>query len=257
MKKDGYYDKNFYANMVDAEKITAVTSAQEIVPYILKLFPKTTSVVDVGCATGTWLKVFAEHGIKDIRGIDGSWVARSSLLIPTNQFQEYNLGKKYIADRQFDLVISLEVAEHIEAKKADNFIDTLTSLGTVVIFSAAIPNQGGTLHVNEQYQSWWARKFEKRGYVPFDVFRLRFNHDERCRIEYAQNMILYVKEDVIGQYPQIEKFMCGGVLDFIHPGAIVVKSSHAWKYIFYVQKMVIQAICKKILHKFGIRTKTV
>lgn len=52
--------------------------------------------------------------------------------------------------KPFDVAESLEVAEHFEAKYAQNFINLLTSLSDIIIFSAAIPLQGGTHHVNEQ-----------------------------------------------------------------------------------------------------------
>jgi 2-polyprenyl-3-methyl-5-hydroxy-6-metoxy-1,4-benzoquinol methylase len=52
--------------------------------------------------------------------------------------------------RAFDLVISLEVAEHLPESAADAFIDSLVRHGDVILFSAAIPFQGGHRHINEQ-----------------------------------------------------------------------------------------------------------
>ena len=65
--------------------------------------------------------------------------------------------------RRFDLVNCLEVAEHLDASRADSFVDDLCALGDVVVFSAAIPGQGGTHHVNEQFQSYWQERFRRNG----------------------------------------------------------------------------------------------
>jgi hypothetical protein len=49
--------------------------------------------------------------------------------------------------------------------------DSLVSRGPVIVFSAAIPYQGGTNHTNEQWPEYWARHFSAKGYVPVDCVR--------------------------------------------------------------------------------------
>lgn len=57
-------------------------------------------------------------------------------------------------NRRFDLAMTIEVAEHLTPVRADSFVEDLTRLSDVVLFSAAIPAQGGINHVNEQWQSY-------------------------------------------------------------------------------------------------------
>jgi hypothetical protein len=96
---------------------------------------------------------------------------------------------------KFDLVQSLEVAEHLPERSADNFISFLCSLGPVVLFSAAIPFQGGTNHINEQWPEYWARLFLKHGFLPFDAIRDQVWDDPIVTFYYAQNALLFVQTD--------------------------------------------------------------
>jgi SAM-dependent methyltransferase len=132
----------------------SLRSARTVVPIVMELL-KPGSVVDVGCGRGTWLSVFAEHGIADVVGVDGDYVDRRTLLIPPDRFVAHDLTTPLRLHRTFDLVVSLEVAEHLPVACAGEFVASLTSLGSAVLFSAAVPGQGGTHHVNERWQDYW------------------------------------------------------------------------------------------------------
>ncbi len=167
-------------------------SAREIAPLVLDLV-QPRSVIDVGCATGTWLAAFRELGVADALGVDGDYVAREKLEIPVGSFRPFDLTRPLRLKRHFDLVVSLEVAEHLPESCAAQFVESLTLLGPVVLFSAAIPHQGGVHHVNEQWQDYWAAHFRARGYVPVDCIRGSVWQNERVEYWYAQNTILYIE----------------------------------------------------------------
>ena len=169
-------------------------SASVIVPLVLALVgPR--SVVDVGCGSGTWLSVFRELGVDDVVGIDGEWVDGEALEIPPELFVVFDLTEPVRLDRRFDLVVSLEVGEHLAAESARTYVDSLVSLGPVVLFSAAIPFQRGTHHVNEQWPGYWAGLFADRGYAAVDCVRKSVWDDERVDWHYAQNTLLFVCRD--------------------------------------------------------------
>lgn len=65
-----------------------------------------------------------------------------------------------------------------------------------MLWSAAIPFQGGSGHVNEQYPAYWFEKFSKRGYVCFDVIREQIWDSPDVAWYYAQNIPLYVERSV-------------------------------------------------------------
>ena len=170
-------------------------SARVIASLVYDLV-KPASVLDVGCATGTWLAEWTAAGVPDVLGIDGDYVDRTALRIPPDQFEPVNLAQPFSLGRTFDLVQTLEVAEHLDHAHADAFVDSLTRHGDVILFSAAIPGQGGTHHVNEQWPSYWAAKFARAGYSVYDVIRPQIWDDQRVANFYRQNILLFARDRV-------------------------------------------------------------
>lgn len=171
-------------------------SAKVIVPLVLDLL-KPASVVDVGCGPGTWLSVFHESGIEDYLGLDGQWVDVEQLKIPLERFRRTDLSQPVLLDREFDLVVSLEVAEHLPAQAADGFVRSLTGLGRAVLFSAAIPYQGGVHHVNEQWPGYWIERFAANGFEAVDAVRHRIWNDPAVEFCYAQNTFIFARRDFL------------------------------------------------------------
>lgn len=137
--------------------------------------------------------MYKNHGWK-VKGVDGGDGPEDALMIDKSEFVRYDFRRKYTDTKKYTLAMSLECAEHIPEANADEFIDTLTSLSDVILFSGALPYQRGRGHVNEQYPSYWIKKFEDRGYQVLDVIRPRVWMDERVRGFYAQNAFIYVKK---------------------------------------------------------------
>lgn len=109
-------------------------------------------MVDIGCGVGTWLRVARDkHNINMVIGLDGDYVPRQYLQIEGSCFIPSNLEnyrvdeilEKLEGKQKFDIAVCLEVAEHIRRKSARGFIDNLCRLSDMVIFSAAVPGQGG------------------------------------------------------------------------------------------------------------------
>jgi SAM-dependent methyltransferase len=189
------YSTQFYRNLRDG----SLCSAREVIPLLLELI-QPSSVIDVGCGVGTWLAVFSEYGIRDIWGVDGGYVDPSLLEIPVERFLAADLEKPLRLDRKFDLAISLEVGEHLPSEYASLYIETLTNLSPVILFSAAIPFQGGQNHVNEQWPEYWADLFRRRRYVPVDLLRKRIWENPRVDWWYAQNILMFLNEEALSDY---------------------------------------------------------
>lgn len=189
------YDREFYRFLHQQ----TVYAARTVLAEVFSVCPEIRSVVDLGCGTATWLAVLRESGIRDIQGADGPWVEKEFLHIPMEKFRPVDLKKPIDLGRKYDLAISLEVAEHLSPDAAGTFIASLTGLADFVLFSAAIPHQGGRNHINEQWPEYWVQLFQKNGFVAVDFIRARIWNDEEIPNCYRQNILMFIKQNRIGE----------------------------------------------------------
>ncbi|MCI5165514.1 MAG: methyltransferase domain-containing protein, partial [Candidatus Electrothrix sp. GM3_4] len=186
MKND--YGHDFYKDRHNK----TIYSATKVISIILDALPKVNSAIDFGCGVGTWLSVLKEKGVCEVQGLDGPWVEKDLLEIPHDNFRQINFEGIISCDKQYDLAISLEVAEHLSDKSAVRFVESLTAASDFILFSAAILFQGGNGHVNEQWPDYWADMFAKRGFVALDIVRSKIWNDSQIPTWYRQNILLYV-----------------------------------------------------------------
>ena len=190
------YSSRYYEGL----KEDSAASARETVPLVLGMVPA-RSVVDVGCGSGTWARAYADAGCS-VLGIDGDIVRPEQLLIPVESFQRANLAQPLRLDRTFDLVNCLEVAEHLDGSRADGFVADLARLGDAILFSAAVPGQGGTHHVNEQWASYWISRFQSQGFTALDAIRPQLWDNPKVAWWYVQNAFLFIRTSRLGDFRQ-------------------------------------------------------
>lgn len=179
----GNYTKEYY----DQYREGSFRSAMVILP-IVQEYLKVSSVVDVGCGGGEWLRAAGLLGIDFCRGVDPN-VEATEMIYKLDATKEASLA---VSIGRFKLAVCVEVAEHIDACHADFLVEQLCGLAPAVLFGAAIPGQGGEHHVNEQWPQYWVEKFKARGYIAIDCIRRRVWNDENVDPWYAQNTILFV-----------------------------------------------------------------
>lgn len=153
-----------------------------------------SSVLDVGCGRGIWLASWAASGVERMLGVDGDYVPRDTLVIPKEHFRAIDISKPFDLNDRFDLVQCLEVAEHVPTESADTLIGNLCRHGDVILFSAAIPGQGGEFHVNEQPYEYWRAKFAARGYTTVDFVRAPVRRIREIEPWYRFNTFVFVNE---------------------------------------------------------------
>jgi SAM-dependent methyltransferase len=219
------YGPDFYAHR---DQDTA-PSAEAVLSAVLEVLPPIRSAVDVGCGVGTWLACLKGKGVAEVFGVDGPWLDPARLIIPRDAFVQADLGLPLRLERRFDLALSLEVAEHLPPERAGSFVADLCALADCVLFAGAVPHQGGTGHVNEQWQEYWAGLFDALGYAPVDAVRPRVWSNEAVRVWYRQNTLLYVRRPRLGE---VKAPAAAGPLSVVHPALYAQKVGSlrgAWK----------------------------
>jgi SAM-dependent methyltransferase len=195
------YNEFFYKDQMSG----SLRSAFEVAK-ILGQYHTPTSLLDVGCGVGTWLKAFKEtFPTVDFFGVDGAYVKEKDLVIPKEQFKGIDISETFDLGRKFDLILSLEVGEHIDQRKAGSFVNNICRHGDFVLFSAAIPGQGGTFHVNEQPPEYWADLFEQNGFVCVDFMRPLIWENKQIEYWYRQNMLVFIKPERLMQMSFMEQ----------------------------------------------------
>lgn len=160
---------------------------------IIEVF-KPQTVIDVGCATGDILRGLFEEGLHGI-GIEGSKEAQEFMEIDDIVYQDIRKPLQNIPTN-FDLCMSLEVAEHIEEEYAEQYVKNLVSLSNTILLTAAPPGQGGHGHVNCQPQKYWEQKFGKHEFFKCikctDAFKFQireWGHKKGIKAYYDNAMV--------------------------------------------------------------------
>lgn len=169
-------------------------ASARVISSLLLAEMKIASLLDLGSGHGAWAAEWSRAGVKDVIGVDGEYVRSAQLAIASEKFVAHDLAKPLDLKRRFDLVQSLEVAEHLSPKHADTFVDNIVRHGDVILFSAAVPNQGGEHHVNEQPPEYWRARFAARGYEVFDWVRPRVANNREVKAWYRFNTFIYANQ---------------------------------------------------------------
>jgi SAM-dependent methyltransferase len=195
--KDSHtYDSLFY----EYQREGSARSALSLLPAVIEALG-VGSVLDVGCGAGAWLSAYRQLDIVDCTGVDGDYVDRSLLVIDQDAFHPRDITQPFDFQRKFDIVQCLEVAEHVPPQTSQALVDNLTRHGKMVLFSAAVPGQGGKGHINEQPYEYWRDLFVERGYRLFDFVRPLAAGNEAIEPWYRYNILFFAHDSVVPSLP--------------------------------------------------------
>lgn len=190
-----HYGDDFFAY----QQIGSLASARAIAP-VVKRNLKPSSILDVGCGAGAWVRAYTETGIGDVVGVDASYVRPDRLLFDPTRFHAINVADVFRIGRAFDIVQCLEVAEHLEPAASNTLVDNLVAHAPVVLFSAAPPGQGGEHHINERPYDYWRDLFQVRGYALFDFLRPQLRFRRGVEHWYRYNLLMFAREDAAAEF---------------------------------------------------------
>lgn len=203
------YTQNFYDKYFEG----SYSSAKEVINFISS-FLKPKTIIDFGCGAGTWLMASKEILSSKILGIDQHKYSDVRMLIEEKEYISLDLTKPIQIGQKFDLAISVEVAEHLDEKYADVFVETLCNHSDIILFSAAVPLQGGRNHINERPCTYWAQIFAQKGFDLIDCIRPSIWDNNNVEAWYKNNIVLYVNRErnMLTNVP-----IKSNPIDIIHP----------------------------------------
>lgn len=157
------YSEKYFSNMLRPE---AMSDARRFCTVVYNLI-EPGSVVDLGAGPGRFLLPFKERGC-DVTAVELSEAAIRSSPLSADTYIKHDLREPLHLDRKYDLVLCLEVLEHIPPEKAETAVGSIVSAGRTAVVTAARPGQGGRHHVNERPRSYWLELFGEKGWTADD-----------------------------------------------------------------------------------------
>jgi SAM-dependent methyltransferase len=154
------YDRDFHKSIENDEYPQAVRLAE----YIASHVPCST-FLDFGCSTGLYLNEIKKR-LPQIESVGYEFAedAVNAALCP--DVVQFDLTEPLQRSKKENtLSLCLEVLEHIDDANWLPVLTNITKLSDVIIFSAAIPGQGGTGHINCRWKIDWIRRFHSLGWV--------------------------------------------------------------------------------------------
>ncbi len=195
-------------------------AARRIISAVRTILP-VQSVIDIGCARGTWLREWQAQSVDDVIGVDGDYVDRNALEIDPRCFVVHDLATPFNLGRRFDLAQSLEVAEHLPPARAAAFVADIVAHAPVVLFSAAAPGQGGENHLNERTGAYWQGLFLNHDYVAIDCLRPLLARERDIPAWYRYNLVLYVQRGSLERIaPFVRQFELRNDLSLADPSPL-------------------------------------
>lgn len=189
---DEIYDGYYYDETVEGP---AAESCRIMASTLCAAFSPRTAI-DVGCGTGALLEAFQDNGAQ-ARGFEYSDAAIARAVGRGLQVEKLDLEAVDRIPAEADLVVSMEVAEHLPESCSDRYVRLLTEAGNRVVITAATPGQGGTDHVNEQPNEYWIAKFAALGFgydkSLSETFRLNWRGRGVASF-YSNNVMVFTKD---------------------------------------------------------------
>lgn len=147
--------------------------------YITAVFAPPASTLDLGCGKAEYLAAFCAAQWRDLQGIDGT-VGLTEVAKYTN-IQLHDLCLPLDLKRKYDLVISLEVGEHLPPQYESVFIENITQHAEKdILLSWAVDGQIGPGHVNCRGNQYIINQLSLHG----------FQYNERVSTGLRQNSSL-------------------------------------------------------------------
>lgn len=190
---DHFYHSGYFSSSIFNYDYAAIAES-----IIKEYQPK--RIIDFGCGTGDLAKAFASRGIA-VEAIDGysnpDFSTYSNIRFTKVDLNNITSTQEFLNrfDVKFDLAVSIEVAEHLNPVVSPYFIEWMTSMADVIVFSAAVPSQDGDGHINCRSRSDWYQFIKQYDFVIADTLRQHFISNPRLGLWHKLNIVDYVQRN--------------------------------------------------------------
>ena len=150
------------------------------------------SMCDLGCGPGDFLRELQNE--RDVLGVDFSVGVPQTLAIDPSKYVDADLTKPLPFNRHFDVVMSLEVWEHLHPEFEKQYLDNVDSLTPDhVIISCAAPKQWGRHHYSPHEAQYVLDAMISRGYVFDEELTAKFKKIKLLASFYRRNTFVFHK----------------------------------------------------------------
>lgn len=123
---------------------------------------KPASALDAGCAMGILVEALRDRGV-DASGVDISEFAIAQIPEPVAAYCRQGSLAEPLGER-YDLVITIEVLEHIAEVDLQKAIDNLCDSTDRILFSSTPYHYEDPTHINIKQPEQWSIEFARRGF---------------------------------------------------------------------------------------------
>ena len=159
MKNNEIFAKEGMQKVLNAEKTSAEIMMNSLVRDL-----KPTSLIDIGCGPGHFAnEVKRLDETIDVSAVDIEESAKD-FINPNVNFNITDLSVPMLVEKKSDVVICLEVVEHIDEKHEYILCENIVKhVGKYLVVTIAQPHQKDPGHINLKEPIYWINKFEKLG----------------------------------------------------------------------------------------------
>lgn len=162
------------------------------------------SVLDVGCAWGYLVEALRDRGV-EAYGIDISEYAISKVREDIKPYCVVgSISDKFPEELpdKYDLVITIEMLEHLTPEDGDIAIETLCNLSDTIVVSTTPDDFNEPTHINVQQPAYWVTRFAKHGFYRNLQYDVSYVSNYAMQFERRQPTIL----DIIFDYEHLLQY---------------------------------------------------
>lgn len=143
--------------------------AARLAPLLVAQFTP-TSVLDIGCGAGYWLRALESHGVADVCGVEDASLASAAGAGPVRGVTAGDLAA-FDPPRVFDLCLCLGVVQRMSAHTAATIVAACTKASDTVVFAVPAAALAVPGFINERPSRVWHALFLQHGFAAHDELR--------------------------------------------------------------------------------------